>query len=69
MCCTPVFTFSEAPIDLTGDLNKLRISDLRRAIRENQLDCSDCTEKADFVRLLDHHRMSQPGGSRIVTDL
>ena len=54
----------EKPIDLTVDLNKLKMSDLRKAISENKLDCSQCTEKSDYVRLLTNFRDSKAGGAK-----
>ena len=53
----------EKPIDLTGDLRKFKMADLRKAIAQNKLDCSKCTEKADYVSLLENFRDTQAGKS------
>ena len=48
---------TEQKIDVaTVDLTKLKIADLKKIIRENNLDCGDCVEKADFLRVINRFK-------------
>ncbi len=44
-------------MDLSAvDVAKLKIGDLKKVIRDEGLDCSDCAEKGDFVRVVQKHK-------------
>ncbi len=62
LCCCFVCTFlTETKIDIHNvDLSKLKIADLRKVIKDHNLDCSDCVEKGDFLKVINAHKAKNP---------
>ena len=54
----------EEKMDLTKvDVAKLKIGDLKKVIRDENLDCSDCSEKGDYVRVVQAFKDKQAAGA------
>jgi hypothetical protein len=52
---------TETKIDIHSvDLSKLKIADLRKVIKDHNLDCSDCVEKGDFLKVINAHKAKNP---------
>jgi hypothetical protein len=45
------------------EVSKLKIGDLKKVIRDENLDCSDCSEKGDYVRVVQAFKDSQAKAS------
>ncbi len=61
LCLCDDVWIAEAKIDIHSvDLSKLKIADLRKVIKDNNLDCSDCVEKGDFLKVINAHKAKNP---------
>jgi hypothetical protein len=42
----------EKLVDINGDLNKLKVKDLRKVMDDKNIECVGCAEKGDFIRAI-----------------
>jgi hypothetical protein len=52
---------TEQKIDIHAvDVSKLKIADLKKIIRDHNLNCADCMEKSDFLRVINKFKETNP---------